>query len=84
MTRIADIRTHLLFHKLDEPFQSSFSQFDSRAHCLVEITCEDGTTGWGECLGPATLNAALVAAMKPLLIGADPDNIEPLWLHIYN
>ena len=84
MTRIADILTHLLYHKLDAPFQSSFSQFDSRAHCLVEIICEDGTTGWGECLGPATLNAALVAAMKPLLIGADPDNIEPLWLHIYN
>ncbi len=84
MTRIADIRTHLLHHPLKEPFQSSFSQFDGRAHCLVEITCEDGTTGWGECLGPAALNAAIVKAMAPLLTGADPDAIEPLWMHIYN
>lgn len=84
MTRIADVHTHLLNYKLDAPFQSSFSQFDTRTHCLVEIVCEDGATGWGECLGPAVVNAAIVSAMKPLLISADPDNIEPLWLHIYN
>jgi D-galactarolactone cycloisomerase len=84
VTKIADIRTHLLAHKLDEPFQSSFSQFDSRVHCLVEITCEDGTIGWGECLGPAQVNAAIVAAMRPLLLGKNPDDIEPLWMHVYN
>ncbi len=84
VTKIADIRAHVLTHKLDEPFQSSFSQFDSRTHCLVEIVCEDGTEGWGECLGPAGVNAAIVAAMKPLLLGRDPDAIEPLWLHVYN
>ena len=82
--KIADVRTHLLHHRLDRPFQSSFSQFDARVHCLVEIVCEDGTIGWGECLGPAGLNAATVDAMRPLLLGADPLKIEPVWLHLYN
>jgi len=84
MTKIADVQTHLLTHKLDEPFQSSHTQFDSRTHCLVEIMCDDGTIGWGECLGPAYLNVALVKAMRGWLVGRDPDNIEPLWLLLYN
>lgn len=84
MTRITEVQTHLLTHKLDEPFQSSHTQFDSRTHCLLEIVCEDGTVGWGECLGPAILNVALVKAMRPWLLGRDPDEIEPLWLLLYN
>jgi L-alanine-DL-glutamate epimerase-like enolase superfamily enzyme len=84
MTRITEVQTHLLTHKLDEPFQSSHTQFDARTHCLVEIVCEDGTVGWGECLGPAHLNVALVKAMRPWLLGRDSDEIEPLWLLLYN
>ena len=84
MTKIADIRVHLLEHELDEPFQSSFSQFNRRTACLVEVICEDGTIGWGECLGPHRLNAAAVEAMRPLLLGRDPGLIEPLTLNIYS
>lgn len=82
--QIAEVKTHLLHHPLDAPFQSSHSQFDSRFHCLVEIICEDGTTGWGECLGPAGPNAAIVAAMRPFLIGRDALKIEENWLRLYN
>lgn len=82
--RIAEINTHLLQWKLDAPFQSSFGQFDERLHCLVEIVCDDGTTGWGECLGPARPNAAVVDAMSGLLIGKDPALIGPHWLTLYN
>lgn len=82
--KIADIKTHLLNHDLDTPFQSSFSQFDARTHCLVEVICEDGTIGWGECLGPALANAAVVKAMRPLLIGRDPLKIEQCWLMLYH
>ena len=82
--RIAKVTPHLLFHKLEQPFQSSFSTFRARFHCLVEITCDDGLTGWGECLGPARINAAVVADMAELLIGRDPAEIEPIWLELYN
>ena len=51
--RIADVKTHVLEAKLSEPFAWSFNSTDVRGACLVEIVCEDGTVGWGECFGPA-------------------------------
>jgi D-galactarolactone cycloisomerase len=82
--KIEAVRTHVLRHKLDRQFQSAFSTFTDRWACLVEIECDDGTVGWGECLGPSTANAAVVEAMAPLLRGRDPLEIEPIWLELYN
>ncbi|HEY5829258.1 MAG TPA: mandelate racemase/muconate lactonizing enzyme family protein [Hyphomicrobiaceae bacterium] len=82
--RIADVRTHVLEAKLSEPFAWSFNSTALRTACLVEIACEDGTVGWGECFGPAALNAAIVAAFRPHLIGADPLAGDRIWLHLYN
>ena len=82
--KITDVKTHVLNWPLEAPFQSAFSQFDARTHCLVEIQCDNGTVGWGECLGPAMPNAAIVAAMRPLLIGRDPLASDPLWSTLYN
>ncbi|WP_137700672.1 mandelate racemase/muconate lactonizing enzyme family protein [Marimonas lutisalis] len=82
--KITDLKTHILHHRLDQPFESAFSTFTDRWACLVEIACDDGTVGWGECLGPAGPNAATVAAMAPLILGRDPLAIEPIWTLIYN
>jgi len=82
--KIDSIRTHVLDHKLDHAFESASMRFDRRQHCLVEITCDDGTVGWGECLGPALPNAAVVAAYAKWLIGRDPLETEKLWLELYN
>ena len=82
--KIVSVRTHVLRHKLDQKFLSSFSTFEDRWSCLVEITCDNGTVGWGECLGPARPNAAIVAAMEPHLTGKNPLDIEPIWAHLYN
>ena len=35
---------------------------------LVEITIEDGVTGWGEDFGPARLTAPVVEFYAPLLV----------------
>jgi D-galactarolactone cycloisomerase len=82
--RIADVRAHVLEAKLTEPFAWSFNATDVRASCLVEIVAEDGTTGWGECFGPARLNAAIVRAMAPHLVGKDALATEQHWAHLYN
>ncbi len=82
--RIADVKAHVLEADLDRPFSSSFSTFTKRSACLVEITCEDGTVGWGECLGPAHPNAAVIAAFRPFLMGLDALAIEHIWMHLYN
>ena len=40
--------------------------------------------GWGECLGRARPNAAVVAAYAGFLIGKDPRETEKLWATLYN
>ena len=82
--KITDIKTYILHCDLEHPFQSSHSQFNARRHCLVSIHCDDGTVGWGECLGPADITSTSVHMMKPLLLGESPLNIDPLWLKLYN
>jgi D-galactarolactone cycloisomerase len=82
--KISAVHTHLLDHKLDHAFESASMRFDRRQHCLVEIVCDDGTIGWGECLGPAGPNAAVVKAYTPRLLGRDPRDTEIIWLELYN
>ncbi|MES1955377.1 mandelate racemase/muconate lactonizing enzyme family protein [Salinisphaera hydrothermalis] len=82
--RIAEVRTHCLDHELAEPFESASGRFERRQHCLVEVVCEDGTTGWGECLGPARINAAAVATYGRLLVGRDSLATDVRWLELYH
>ena len=82
--KIAEVHTHLLDFPLETAFESASMRFTRRQHVLVEIVCDDGTTGWGECLGPARPNAAIVAAYTPHLIGRNPLETEVLWLELYN
>lgn len=84
LKKIADVRTYVLEAPLSEPFWWSFNRADSRVGCLVEVICEDGTSGWGECFGPAVLNASVVAAFKPLLVGQDALATELHWQTLYN
>jgi len=82
--KIEAVKTHILDHKLSQVFESASMRFDRRQHCLVEIVCADGTIGWGECLGPAGPNAAVVKAYAPYLIGRNPLETERLWIELYN
>jgi D-galactarolactone cycloisomerase len=81
---ITAVHTHILHHELEKPFQSAFSTFHSRRHMLVEIVCDNGLVGWGECLGPADINAATVKMMTPLIIGKSALDIEPIWNELYS
>ena len=50
--------------------------------CIVRITADDGTVGWGEAhapLGPRATKAVVEDVLAPLLIGADPCAIEVHW-----
>lgn len=82
--KITGVHTHILDHELETPFASATMRFGRRTHCIVEITCDDGTIGWGECLGPALPNAAIVQTYANWLIGADPLETEKIWLTLYN
>jgi D-galactarolactone cycloisomerase len=81
--KIKDVRTHVLEAELSQPFSWSLGWTRTRSALLVEIEAADGTVGWGESYGPARPNAAVVKAMKPLLIGADALASEALWERLY-
>ena len=82
--KITEVHTHLLDYPLETAFESASMRFTRRQHVLVEIVCNDGTTGWGECLGPARPNAAVVKAYAPHLIGRSPLDTEVVWQELYN
>ena len=39
---------------------------------------------WGECLGPALINAAIIDQMRGRLIGKNPLDTEVVWLDLYH
>ncbi len=54
--------------------------------CLVKITADDGTVGWGEAhapLGPRATKAVIEDVLAPALIGQDPLAIERHWERMY-
>jgi D-galactarolactone cycloisomerase len=81
--KITDVRTHVLEAALSQPFSYSRAWYSTRTSMIVEIVTDQGLVGWGECYGPARINAAVVASMKPLLVGEDPMRSEWLWQEIY-
>ncbi|MDH4174921.1 MAG: mandelate racemase/muconate lactonizing enzyme family protein, partial [Betaproteobacteria bacterium] len=86
--RITGVRTHCLARPLETPFAFSQGWVKARGACLVEVETDEGLTGWGEalCQGlqpPQIAAGAIESALKPLLIGADPLQIEPLWQRMY-
>jgi D-galactarolactone cycloisomerase len=81
--KIIDVRTHILEAPLSEAFSYSRAWYATRTSLIVEIATDVGLVGWGECYGPARINAAVVDSMKPMLIGEDPFRTEWLWHEIY-
>lgn len=82
--RISDIRTYVLEAPLSQPFGWSFQKTSKRSTCIVEITTDNGLVGWGECFGPSQINAAIIKAFEPHLIGHDALATEAVWQLIYN
>jgi D-galactarolactone cycloisomerase len=78
--RVAQIRSYPLRAKLEVPFGFSQLYFEHRENLLVEVTTEDGTTGWGECFGPALpAHAAIESCIAHLVVGQNAFDTERIW-----
>ncbi len=84
--KVTDVVCHVLQSKVDRPFTSARGWlYAARSSCVVEIRTDEGTTGWGECYGPAAVNKALIETQyRPRVIGRDPFDIEVVWEDLYN
>lgn len=81
--KITDVRVHALEAKLSQPFSYARAWYAKRTALIVEIVTDEGLVGWGECYGPALINAAAVEAMRHLLLGQDPMRSEWFWQENY-
>jgi L-rhamnonate dehydratase len=64
--------------------QASMSTFTFHGWLVVEIFTDNGLVGVGNAaLAPPITKQVIDLYLKPLLIGADPWDIESLWQHMY-
>jgi D-galactarolactone cycloisomerase len=87
--KITDIKIHALQSPLAQPFAFSQGWVRRRSATLVEVLTDEGITGWGEAfaqgLEPPQIAVAVIdAALKPLLVGANPLDTEVLWHRMYH
>ncbi|PSC06585.1 mandelate racemase [Alsobacter soli] len=81
--KITAVRTYVLEAPLTQPFAYSRAWYATRASMIVEIQTDQGLVGWGESYGPARINAAIVRAMAPFLVGQDALRSEWIWQELY-
>ena len=63
---------------------ASMATFTFHGWLIVEIFTDDGHVGIGNAaLAPQVTKQVIDLHLKPLLIGADPWDIEFLWQHMY-
>ena len=80
---IEKIETFVLKDKLSKSFFFSQWEYAERCICVVKVTASDGTYGWGEGYGPATVLEAGVKFLKPIVIGSDPMKNDVIWHQMY-
>jgi D-galactarolactone cycloisomerase len=87
--KITDIKTYVLKTPLEEPFAFAMGWVRQRGTMIVEVITDEGVAGWGEslCHGlqpPEIAQTIVEAALKPILIGQDPFDVDVLWERMYN
>lgn len=81
--KIAKIEPFVVSQELKEPFYFSQWEYKTRTICLVKITTEDGTYGWGEGYGPAHLVKAGIDFFEPFINGMNALEHENVWQTMY-
>jgi len=86
--KITAVKSHVLGCDMPEELGYSQQYYARRSAHLVEVTTDEGVTGWGECFGPGTIalaNKGIVEkVIAPMVLGADPIDRDVLWHKVYN
>ncbi|MBU2950987.1 mandelate racemase/muconate lactonizing enzyme family protein [Tamlana sp. 2_MG-2023] len=80
---IEKIETFILKDKLSKSFFFSQWEYSERCICVVKVTASDGTYGWGEGYGPATVLEAGIKLLAPFVIGENALQNEVVWNKMY-
>ena len=87
--KIKEVKTHIIQAPLEQPFAFSQGWVYKRSSLIVEIICEDGESGFGECMchgmQPPQISAAFIEnCYAPRMIGRSIYDAEVLWEELYN
>ena len=81
--KIISVEPIIVSQQLKEPFHFSQWEYQSRTICLVKITTDDGTYGWGEGYGPANLVKAGIEFFNQFILEMDALDHEVVWQQMY-
>ena len=81
--KIIKIEPFVVTQKLKEAFYFSQWEYQNRTICLVKITAEDGTYGWGEGYGPAGIVKSAIEFFTPFILGMNALEHESVWQQMY-
>ncbi|MBT8334268.1 MAG: mandelate racemase/muconate lactonizing enzyme family protein [Desulfobacterales bacterium] len=86
--KITGVKSHILQYPLEEELGYSQQYYTMRTAHIVEVTTDEGITGWGECFGGGNIafaNKTIVEkVIQPMIMGLNPFDREVLWHNIYN
>ena len=87
--KIRSIQTHVLNTPLREAFTFSQGWVTERNALIIELTTEDGVTGWGESLchgqqSPWMAKAIIDKVLAPMVVGSNITDVEVIWEKLYN
>lgn len=80
--KIAKLETHVLEAKLDKPIFFGAGPWTAFTATLVEITTDDGITGFGECIArraPRVVDRVVHDLLWPVIKDRDPRDAGGLW-----
>ena len=86
--KITGVRSLVLQYPLDEELGYSQQYYDRRTAHIVEVTTDDGISGYGEAFGGGGVafgNKAIVErTIAPMIVGMNPLDREVIWHRVYN
>jgi len=85
--RIADIRAYTLSVPLEKPWKIAGLVMAEMTATIVEVETDHGLIGYGEALtrqGPAAAREIVTSILRPVLVGADPMEVDVLWERMFS
>jgi D-galactarolactone cycloisomerase len=84
--KVVSVTAIPLVAPLDRPWSTGVATFTAFYTTLVRVETDDGFVGWGECLAryqPRAWADLVNHVLAPLVVGADPFDVEHLWERMY-
>ena len=85
--KIKDVRAYTLSVPLKKPWKIAGLVMSEMTACVVEVESDSGMVGYGEALtrlGPGATCEVILSVLKPVVMGADPMNVDVLWEKMFS